>query len=203
MDRWNDIAAVRKRPGMYVGPFDDDDGTGLHHMIEKLVRRACLHCYLIGSSSVLLSLNADDSVTVQDDGLAIDVGVAEGMGRQIPEAILTCLAAGYGYQPDGDEYAFGNELVIANALSEYLELRIRRNDGEYLVRCRRGIIIEPLTRIAESQGRAGTQVTFLPDSDIFEGKRVQARVLLAGLGSLSIRYPGVTIDFKDHRLPAV
>ncbi len=202
MDRRNDIAAVRKRPGMYVGPFDDDDGSGLHHMIEKLVRRACLHCHVIGSSSVVLSLNADDSVTVQDDGSAIDIGVDGRTGRPIPEAILTSIDAGCGYQPDGDEYAFGDELVIASALSEYLELRIRRNDGEYLVRCRRGIIIEPLTRIAESPGRAGTQVTFRPDSDIFEGKRVQARVLQTSLRSLSIRYPGVTLNFKDHRLPA-
>jgi DNA gyrase subunit B len=148
-------------------------------------------------------LNADGSATVRDDGRGAPVDTDERTGRFVTEMILTELHAVGGrydmHTPRVPDILVGVGLCVVNALSDRLELRIRREGKKHLVRCRRGIPEAPLEVIGTAPGEHGTEVTFLPDSRIFatiefDGQRLESR-----LGELRRLTSNAEIVFTDLR----
>ena len=195
------LEAVRKRPGMYIG---STSGRGLHHLVYEIVDNAIDEALAGFCTHIEVMINKDNSITVIDNGIGAPVDTNPKTGRPAIEVVYTVLHAGGkfgggGYKVSGGLHGVGASVV--NALSEWLEVQVKRNGHIYQQRYERGKICYDLKIVGDCDIEdTGTQVTFLPDSEIFQETTVfEFDILMHRLREMAFLTKGIKITLTDLR----
>ena len=195
------LEAVRKRPGMYIG---STSGRGLHHLVYEIVDNAIDEALAGFCTHIEVMINKDNSITVIDNGRGVPVDINHKTGRPAIEVVYTVLHAGGkfgggGYKVSGGLHGVGASIV--NALSEWLEVQVKRNGHIYQQRYERGKICYDLKIVGDCDIEdTGTQVTFLPDSEIFQETTVfEFDILMHRLREMAFLTKGIKITLTDLR----
>lgn len=203
------LEAVRVRPGMYIG---STGSRGLHHMLWEIVDNAVDEAANGFATEVSVTINKDNSVTVEDNGRGIPVGIHEKLHVSGVEVVYTQLHAGGKF--DNDSYGFSGGLhgvgaSVVNALSEYVEVEVATGGKLYSMRfhsyedeegnMHSGVPEAPLAEIGRTR-RQGTKVTFMPDSRVFETVEMNTEVVAKRLRELAYLNKGVLFKFTDNRI---
>ena len=195
------LEPVRKRPGMYIGSTGP---RGLHHLVYEVVDNSVDEALAGYCHQIQVTLNADGSVTVTDDGRGIPTDVHPRTGRSALETVMTVLHAGGkfgggGYKVSGGLHGVG--VSVVNALSEWVEVTVWRDRKVFKHRFERGIPIGDMSSEPYSEARTGTSLTFMPDVQIFTGGiEFDYAILSSRLRELAYLNGGVYISFTDSRL---
>ena len=194
------LEAVRKRPGMYIGSTSI---RGLHHLVYEIVDNSVDEALAGFCSSILVTINKDNSITVTDDGRGIPVDIQKKAGKPALEVVFTVLHAGgkfggSGYKVSGGLHGVGASVV--NALSKNLEVSVFKNGKIYNMKFERGKVIQDMTVIGECDPeKHGTEVHFLPDPEIFEETVYDYETLKVRLRETAFLTKALRITLRDVR----
>ena len=192
------LEAVRLRPGMYIGGVDN---TALHHLVFEVVDNSVDEALAGYCSEIHVIINSDGSISVEDDGRGIPVGVHEEEGIPAVELILTRLHSGGKFDNSNYKVSGGLNGVgasVVNALSGKMVAEIHREGFLWKQEFRQGITSSPLEQIEESK-KTGTQITFWPDKTIFDHTEFNFEILAHRLRELAFLNKGILISIKDNR----
>ena len=191
------LEAVRKRPGMYIGSTDK---RGLHHLVWEIVDNSIDEAINGYGNYIRITIHKDNSITVEDQGRGIPVGMHE-TGKQTPEVIYTVLHAGgkfeeAGYKVSGGLHGVGASVV--NALSTYMEVTISRDKGIYYIRFEDGgKVTVPLKKIGVT-AKTGVKVHFLPDKEIFTSTNFSYTTICERMQESAFLIKGLMIEVVDE-----
>ena len=194
------LEAVRKRPGMYIG---STSSRGLHHLVYEIVDNSVDEALAGFCDSIDVQINADNSITVTDDGRGIPVDIQKKAGIPAVEVVFTILHAGGkfgggGYKVSGGLHGVGASVV--NALSEWLEVEVYTDGKIYKQRYERGKTMYPLKVVGECpMEQHGTKVSFLPDKEIFEETVYDYDTLKVRLRETAFLTKNLKITLRDDR----
>ncbi len=192
------LSAVRKRPSMYIGNVSVE---GLHHLVYEVVDNSIDEALAGYCTEIYVKINPEGTITVEDNGRGIPVDIHEKEKLPAVEVVMTKLHSGgkfdnKSYKISGGLHGVG--VSVVNALSEFLEVEIRRDGKIYYQRYERGVTKTPLQILGETQ-RHGTKITFKPDKEIFETVEFDYDKLAARLRELSFLNKGIKITIEDGR----
>ncbi|NQS76446.1 MAG: DNA topoisomerase (ATP-hydrolyzing) subunit B [Peptococcaceae bacterium] len=192
------LEAVRRRPSMYIG---STGSRGLHHLVYEVVDNSIDEAMAGFCNQIKVVINEDNSVEITDNGRGIPVDIQSQTGRPAVEVVLTILHAGGkfgggGYKVSGGLHGVG--VSVVNALSEWLEVEVRRNGNIYYQKYSRGVPVTELEIVGRCRSN-GTKITFKPDYEIFEELVFSHDILAARLRELSFLNAGLKIILKDRR----
>jgi len=192
------LEAVRKRPAMYIG---DIGVRGYHHLVYEAVDNAIDEALAGFCKNIQVVLNEDGSVTVEDDGRGIPVGIHKKYNKSAVEVVMTILHAGGKFDKDTYQVSGGLHGVgisVANALSTWLEVEVKREGNKYFQKYELGKPLEDLKEIEKTE-QTGTKVTFLPDHEIFTHKGFEFDILSNRLKELAYLNKGIKVSIEDLR----